>query len=433
MRNVLIIDYTGRGHAFADWLVRTDPDVTAHLVPGCPAIPDERIISVPHLDMYNPGPVVAYAQEAGIDLAMPTHPRSLTEGFVDALRDGGIRTIGPDRSATRLESSKLFTKKICDKYGIPTAAYAYFEDADSAKDYVRATGAPLVVKGNESCQGAGVLVCDTEEEAITAVDRLMVRRDFGPGGDTIIIEEKLVGRELLYFALVAGEHHKLLPMAVDYPRSGDGNTGAMCGGMGAFSPSPDDTPEEIERFERQMMRPLMTAINAEGLHYTGMIYVGCMLVGEQLYLIEINARMGDPEAEVVFPRLTDNFVEICTAILEDRFSALPPLAVSDECFVDVVATQGPTTGFPGWPGAYGRGYPITGLDTVDTERCRIFYGTARQLPDGQLVTDGGKVVNMVGRGRTLDDAAVNAYEAIAHVDFEGIRYRNDIAKVMPWD
>lgn len=438
MRNVLIIDYTGRGHAFADLFVRTDPDVTAHLVPGCRAITDDRIVSAPWLDMYHPGPVVAYAQEIGADLAMPTHPRPLTEGFVDALRAGGIRTIGPDRSATRLESSKKFTKELCVKYGIPTAGYRYFEDPATAVEYVRSVDAPHVVKGNESCQGNGVVICETEAEAVDAINRLMVTQDFGPGGRTVVIEEKLVGRELLYFALVGGEHHLMLPMAVDYPRSDDGNRGVMCGGMGAFSPSPDDTPEDIERFERQMLRPLLTAINAEGLNYTGVIYIGCMLVGDQLFLIEINARMGDPEAEVVFPRITTNFTEVVTAVLEGRLDRQAPLTVTDECFVDVVGTQGPTRepgrSYPGWPyGAYGRGYPITGLDAVDRERCRVFYGAARTRPDGRLVTDGAKSVNLVGRGATLDEAATNAYQGIAEVSFQGIRWRGDIAKTMPWD
>ncbi|MEU8315730.1 phosphoribosylamine--glycine ligase [Micromonospora sp. NPDC048169] len=438
MRNVLIIDYAGRGHAFADLFVRTDPDVTVHLAPGCAAITDDRIVSAPWLDIYHSGPVVEYAREIGADLAMPAHPRSLTEGFVDELRAAGIPTIGPDRSATRLESSKKFTKELCVKYGIPTAGYRYFEDPAAAIAYVRSVDGPHVVKGNESCQGNGVFICDTEAEAIDAINRLMVSRDFGPGGRTIIIEEKLVGRELLYFALVGGEHHLMLPMAVDYPRSDDGNRGVMCGGMGAFSPSPDDTPEEIERFERQMLRPLLAAINAEGLHYTGVIYVGCMLVGDQLHLIEINARMGDPEAEVVFPRITTNFTEVAASILDGSLDRQPPLAVTDECFVNVVATQGPTRepgrSFPGWPyGEYGRGYPITGLDAVDRDRCLVFYGAARTRPDGQLVTDGGKSINLVGRGATLDEAASHAYQAIAEVSFQGIRYRNDIAKAMPWD
>jgi phosphoribosylamine--glycine ligase len=217
----------------------------------------------------------------------------------------------------------------------------------------------------------------------------------------------------------------------------------MCGGIGAFSPAPHDTPEVTERFERQMLRPLLAAAHAEGLNFTGVIYVGCMLDGDRLSLIEINARMGDPEAEVVLPRITNNFYDVCTAILENSLDREPPLTVSDECYVNVVAGQGPTQeyrdgklikSYPGWPyGEYGRGYPITGLENVDPSRCLVFYGATRRSPDGQLVTDGGKVLNLVGRGATLEEAADHAYQAIAEIDFYGIRYRNDIAKVMPWD
>jgi phosphoribosylamine--glycine ligase len=442
MRRVVVVDHTGRGHAFADLFVRTDPTVEVHLAPGCGAIKEDRIVPVSGVDIYHPGPTVEYAKKIGADLALVAHPRSLTEGFIDAFRAAGIPTIGPDRVATQVESSKKFTKELCVKYGIPTAGYAYFEDPALAKEYVRSAGRPLVVKGNESCQGNGVFVCETADDAIVAIERLMVARDFGPGGRTIIIEEKLSGRELLFFALVGGEHHLMLPMAVDYQRSDDNNEGVMCGGMGAFSPAPNDTREEIERFEAQMMRPLLHAMHAEGLNYTGVIYLGCFLSGDQLNLVEINARMGDPEAEVVFPRITSNFVEVCQAILDNRLGEHPPLTITDECFVNVVAGQGPTRewvdgqlkSFPGWPyGEYGRGYPITGLGSIDPAKARLFYGATRTLPDGQVVTDGGKCLNLVGRGRTLEEAADHAYQAIAEIDFYGIRYRNDIAKVMPWD
>lgn len=443
MSKIMIMDYTGRGHAFADLFVRTDPDAVVHYAPGCAAIDHDRIVSVPGLSFYEPEPMARYAREVGIDLAMVAHPRQLTDGFVDVFRAAGIPTIGPDRQATRLEASKRFTKEICAKYGVATADYRWFDDPRAAVEHIAAVGAPLVVKGDESCQGAGVFVCETEADAVAAVDRLMVRRDFGAGGDRILIEEKLVGRELLFFTLVSGEHHLMLPMAVDYPRSDDGNQGVMSGGMGAFSPHPDETPELIAQFERQVMRPLLAAIHGEGLNYTGVLYADCMLVGDQLYLIEINARMGDPEAEVVLPRITSNFTEVCAAVLDGRLGSQPPLAVTDEYFVDVVATQGPTrrlTGgepggiYPGWPfGEYGRYYPITGLDAVDRDRCLIFYGSARTLPDGQLVTDGGKCVNLVGHGASLEEAADNAYQAISEVHFNGIRYRTDIAKAMPWD
>lgn len=439
MQNVLIVDYAGRGHAFADLFVRTDPDVVVHYAPGCGAITEDRIVSVPELSLYDPAPLVRYGTEIGADLVFVAHPRPLADGQVDAFRAAGLPTIGPDKAAATLESSKVYCKELCTKYGIATAAYEYFSDPDAAIDYIRAVGAPIVVKGDGSCQGNGAFVCETEDEAIAAVTRLMVTRDFGHGGDRVVIEEKLIGQELLFFALVGGPHHLLLPMAVDYPRTEDGNQGVMCGGMGAFAPHPDETPAQIERFERQMLRPLLAAIEAEQLNYTGVLYADCMLVGDQLYLIEINARMGDPEAEVVLPRITTNFVDVCADILAGRLDRQPAFALTDECLVDVVATQGPTrrpdgSRLPGWPwGEYGKDYPITGVELVDPDRCRVFYGTARTGTDGTLLSNGGKVLHLVGRGTSLEEAADRAYQAVAEVDFNGIRYRTDIAKVMPWD
>jgi phosphoribosylamine--glycine ligase len=268
------------------------------------------------------------------------------------------------------------------------------------------------------------------KEAVAAVERLMVRRDFGSGGDRVLVEEFIDGQELLYFALVGGDGYVMLPSAVDYPRSEDGNRGPMCGGMGAFSPAPYENPAAVERFERQMMRPLMTAIAGEGLDYHGFIYLDCMLVGDQLYLIEINTRMGDPEAEVVLPRITSNFVSTCRAILAGSIDRAE-LAVSDEHFVDVAGTQGPTPGFAGWPyGEIGRGYPISGLDTVG---CQLFYGAARVTGDGVVVSDGGKCLHFTGRGRTREEARANAYAGMGGAGFLGMRYRTDIGSVMPWD
>ncbi|HEX4817779.1 MAG TPA: phosphoribosylamine--glycine ligase [Nonomuraea sp.] len=436
MRSVLVVDYAGRGHAYADLFVRTDPDVVVHYAPGCEAIKHERIVSAPWLSVYDPdpAPMVRHARETGVDLVLVGHPRPLANGYVDAFRAAGLPVIGPDRAAARLESSKVYTKDLCRRHGIATAAYRWFDRPGPAVEHVRAVGAPVVVKCDYSCQGNGVFVCESVDEAVEAIERLMVARDFGPGGARVVIEDKLVGEEQLFFALVSGDQYAMLPMAVDYPRSEDGNEGPMCGGMGAFCPHPGETPEVVDRFERQILRPLLAAAKAEGLDYTGVLYADCMLVGDRLYLIEINARMGDPEAEVVFPRITTPFTEVCAAVLERRLDRCPPLELTGECFVDVSATQGPDGTHPGWPyGEVGHGHVITGLDAVDPARCQVFYGGARTAEDGRLVTDGGKVLHLVGRGDTLEQAVDHAYEAIANIGFTGIRYRTDIGKVLPWE
>lgn len=443
MRNILLVDHSGRGHAFADLFARTNPAVTVHYAPGCGAIDEDRIVPVPALRLDDPAPMVAYAKEIEADLVFVANANALADGFVDAFRAGGLPTVGPDRAAARLESSKIFTKELCARNGIPTAAFRWFDDRDAAVEYVQAAGAPIVVKADGLCGGNGAFVCESVPDAIGAIDRLMVAREFGASGDRVVVEEKLEGRELLFFALVSGTEYRMLPMAVDYPRSDDGNRGVMSGGMGSFSPHPAQTPELVDAFTEQILEPLLAATAAEGIDYIGVLYVGCMLVGDKLQLLEINVRMGEPEAEVLLPRITSDFTAVCDAMLAHELGAAAPLAIRDEFLCNVVATQGPTDRivdgepagrYPGWPfGEHGGHYPITGVDRVDRDQCRVFFGQASTLPGLGLVTDGGRCLHVVGRGATLAEAAERAYRGMAEIDFAGIRYRTDIGKVMPWD
>lgn len=443
MRNILLVDHSGRGHAFADLFARTNTDVTVHYAPGCGAIDEDRIVPVQKLRLSDPAPMVAYAKEIEADLVFVANANALADGFVDAFRAAGLPTVGPDRAAARLESSKIFTKQLCVRNNIPTAPFHAFDDRDAAVEHVRRTGAPIVVKADGLCGGNGAFVCETVPDAIAAIDRLMADREFGASGDRVVVEEKLIGRELLFFALVSGTDYRMLPMAVDYPRSDDGNQGVLSGGMGSFSPHPVETPELVGKFTEQILEPLLGAVAEEGIDYIGVLYVGCMLVGDQLQLLEINVRMGEPEAEVLLPRITSDFTAVCDAMLAHRLGDAAPLVIRDEFLCDVVATQGPTERivdgkpdgrYPGWPfGEHGSHYPITGVDRVDREQCRVFFGQASTLPELGLVTDGGRCLHVVGRGSTLAEAAERAYRGMAEIDFAGIRYRNDIGKVMPWD
>lgn len=442
MTQVLLVDHSGRGHAFADLFVRTNPDVTVHYAPGCPAITHERIVSVPHLKLSDPKPMAEYAVSAGIDFVFVSNAAALAEGFVDVFRDADVPVIGPDSQTSRLESSKVFTKELCAKYDIPVARFASFDDAERAREYVFERGVPVVVKADGLCGGNGSFVCETTEEAVAAIEQLMVERAFDAAGDRVVVEDKLIGQELLFFALVDGRGHTLLPMAVDYPRSDDGNRGVMSGGVGSFSPHPADNPSTQEMFETQVLRPVLAACRAEGLDMNGVIYIGCMLVGDQLHLLEINVRMGEPEAEVVLPRIDTDFVKVCQAILARKLDELSPLKVRDTFYCNVVATQGPTRQisngkskgwYRGWPyGRHGKNYAITGIDRVDERHCRVFIGQASINPEKGLVTDGGRCLHVVGWGDTLDEAVSRAYQGIELIDFNGIRYRTDIGRVLPW-
>ena len=438
MTKVLLVDHSGRGHAFADLLVRTNEEVTVFYAPGCPAIRDQRIVSVPEAPLADPEAAAALAVSEGVDFALVSNANALADGTVDVLRRHGVPTIGPDRAAARLEASKSFTKDLCARHGIPSADYRWFDDVAAASEFVGRRDGALVVKADGLCGGNGTFVCDTREEALRAVRKLMVERVFGDAGARVVIEEKLEGLELLFFALCDGSSYRLLPMAADYPWSDDGNTGILCGGVGSFSPHPHESEDVNALFRTTILEPLLAAVQADGLLLTGVAYVGCMLAGDTLQLLEINVRMGEPEAETILPRISADFVAVCERILARRLTPELPLGLDDRHHCNVVATQGPTRRnggeFPGWPyGEHGRGYPITGVDDVDKGRSKVFLGQASVDPEKGLVTDGGRCLNVVGVGATRPEAAAAAYENLGRIHFEGMRYRSDIGLVMPWD
>lgn len=442
MKKILLVDHSGRGHAFADLFVRTNTEIEVHYAPGCAAITTPRIISQPQLSLSDPEGMAAFAQNEKIDWVFVANAAALADGFTDVFQRAGLPVIGPDRQTSRLEASKSYMKQLCKKYDIPVADFACFDNPIDAKAYVRALAEPVVVKAEGLCGGNGSCICPTVEDAEAAIDKLMVQRVFGEAGDRVVIEKKLLGTELLFFLLVDGPHYQMLPMAVDYPWSDDGNTGVMCGGMGAFAPHPYESQETSERFTQQILTPLLQAIQQEGLRYCGMMYVGCMLVGTQFYLLEVNVRMGEPEAEVILPSIRSDFVATCEAMLRHELDRQPPLQIDGLYYCDVVATQGRTRQithgqnkgwYQGWPyGRHGKHYKITGIDQMDSAHCKVFLGQASVHAEKGLVTDGGRCVHIVGFGPTRAEAVEHAYSNIQKLSFEGIRYRTDIGRVMPW-
>lgn len=441
MHRVLLVDRSGRGHAYADLLVRTNPDVQVLYGPGCGGITHPRISSLPHLTLDDPSPYVDVALKEHVDFVLVGNTLALAAGFVDAFHSRQIPVIGPDREACRLETSKLYGKQLCQKYGVPVADFSSFDDAGEAQAFVERAGGPVVVKADGLCGGNGSLVCDSVEDAVRAIDLIMRQKSCGASGERVVIERKLEGRELSIFAFVDGRDYTVLPMALDYPKSDDGNTGITCGGVGAISPHPLESDYDFRREQEQLLSSVMRGIAAEGLHYTGVIYLGCMRTDDGLVVLEINVRLGDPEAEVVLPRVQSDFLKTCEAALSGGVSR-QGIDVDDLTYCDVVATQGPTLRiadslvvghYAGWPyGQFGRHYPIHGLDRVDVTRCRIFLGEALLHHENGLVSDGGRVLHVVGFGADLTQAARNAYDNIANVGFEGMRYRTDIGKAWPW-
>ncbi|HEX2203661.1 MAG TPA: phosphoribosylamine--glycine ligase [Longimicrobium sp.] len=444
MTRVLLVDRSGRGHALADLFVRTDPEVEVLYAPGCPAADGPRIRSFPGLTMGDLDGLVKLAVDERVDFALVSSAPALGAGLVDRFRAAGVAAIGPDAAAARLETSKAYTKRLCAKHGVPVADFQIFDELEAARGYVRSVGYPVVVKADGLCAGNGTFVCDDAEGAVAAVDRLMVERPCGEAGDVVVVERRLYGRELSFFVLLDGRGgYAVLPMALDYPKSDDGNTGLTCGGMGALSPHPLEEPALLAKMEAQLLRPLLKAIAAEGLDYTGVLYLGSMLVGDQLHLLEINVRMGDPEAEAAFPRIESDFTALCRAIVDGTLGAARPLELNALHFCAVVAAQGRTRQrsggrnkgwYAGWPyGRYGKHYPVTGVERVDPSKARVFLGEAAVLPDRGLVSDGARVLHVVGHGASAADAVENAYDQLRHIDFEGVRFRTDIGRVMPWD
>ena len=437
-KKVMVIDRSGRGHALSDLFVRTNPSTEVLYVPGCAGIKDDRITSCPDVPLTDVAGIIALAKKQDISFAFVANTAALAEGYVDALGDAGIKVIGPDKQASKLETSKSYAKELCTKYGIPVAEYEIFKDPDEAKQYVQSVGHNVVVKADGLCGGNGSYVCSSPEEAAIAIDKIMVEKVHGDVGENIVIEKRLPGIELSFFALYDGNTFVSLPMALDYKRAEDGNMGVNGGGMGSFSPHPLEGPALDAKVRNEILEPLKNCIKQEGLNYNGIIYVGAMLSEGKLSVLEFNIRLGDPEAEVILPRIKSDFTAVCEALMDGNLDTVA-LEVSDDYCCNVVATQGRTRQisdgknkgwYKGWPfGRYGRGYEISGIESVDENLCRIFIGEADVHPEKGLVSDGGRVIHVVGMADTKDKAIAAAYDNIDRVQFNGARHRNDIGVI----
>ncbi len=436
---VLLVDRSGRGHAFADLFTRTHPSVTVYYAPGSPGITTERVVPLPELSLAEPQGLVELALRRRVDFVLVSHTNALVGGVADLFRRHGLPVIGPGERASRLEASKIDTKELCARHGIPVAEFAAFDDRDRAIDYARRAPYAVVVKADGLCAGNGSFVCDGPEDAVRAIELLMSGRQCGAAGARVLIERRLYGIEVSFFALLDGRSFLLLPMAFDYPKSDDGDRGVTCGGMGSFSPHPLEGEELAAQARRRLFEPLMALLAAEGIDFTGVVYLGCMLTADGLHLLEINVRMGDPEAQAVLPRVDTDFVDLCEAVLGRRLAGRT-LAVNDLSFCNVALTQGATRQrsggrskgwYAGWPyGRYGKGYAIHGLDDVDPEECRLFFGEVSAHPQKGLVTDGGRVLHVAGYGADRERAADNAYRNAAKIHFEGVRYRTDVGRLI---
>jgi phosphoribosylamine--glycine ligase len=414
---ILLIGSGGREHALAGALVRSPRCSALFTAPGNPGTAALGTNVV--LDVGNHAAVVAFCRTMGIGLVVVGPEAPLVAGLVDDLAAAGIRAFGPSRAAARLEGSKAFTKALCDEAGVPTAAYARFTSAEPARAHVRRSGAPVVVKADGLAAGKGVVVAATVDEALAAVD-MMFSGGLGAAGEEVVIEECLVGEEASFFALVDGETAVALASAQDHKRVGDGDTGPNTGGMGAYSPAPVVTPAVAERVMAEIIRPSVAAMKARGTPFRGVLFAGLMITAEGPKLIEYNVRFGDPECEVLMPRLMTDLVALVEATIDGTLASVTP-AWRDEAALTVVMAA---RGYPGKPET---GTPIRGIAGAERlDGVTVFHAGTREQPDGTLVAAGGRVLAVTALAPTIAQAKSRAYEAVDRIDWPGGFCRRDI-------
>ncbi len=430
---VLVVDSGGRGHAIA-WQFKNDPNVKEVIcTPGNAGIATE--IRCENARTNQEILELAKREKADIVFVGPESP--LTNGIVDLFENEKIPIVGPQKRAAILEGSKAYAKLLCRETGIPVAEFEIFDDPEKAKDYVEYVKCPVVVKADGLAQGKGSIVCSDTKGAINAINHLMVDKVFEEAGQKVVIEKRLYGTEISFFVFTDGESLAPMPVAQDYKRAYDNDEGLNTGGMGAYSPHSLEGEKLTKLVCEKVAMPLIQGFKKkEGILYKGILYCGLMLVEETPHLLEANVRFGDPEAEVILPRLktplSDISSQIITGVLSDK-----KVEWSQDYFCDVVAAAGRTRQirhgkskgwYPGYPARYGKGYPITGIEKIQEPDCKIFFAGVSNSETKGMITDGGRVLHVVGKGKTLQDARAVAYTNIEKIHFEGIRYRTDIGK-----
>ena len=412
--NILVIGSGGREHALF-WKLSESPQ-TDHIyaIPGNPGMGEMIDISV----MDNAA-ILRFAREKDIGLVVVGPEVPLMNGLVDDLEKAGIRAFGPRANAAEIEGSKSFAKNLMKKYGIPTARYEVFTEAEPARAYIRREGAPIVVKADGLAAGKGVIVAMTEQEALEAVDVIMEENSFGDAGARVVIEEFMQGEEASLLAFTDGKVISPMISAQDHKRAFDGDKGPNTGGMGTYAPAPVMTPEMTERAVEEILKPTIAAMAKEGRPYTGCLYLGLMITSEGPKVVEFNARFGDPETQVVLPLLDGDLVEIMCACADGTLADVP-IHWKDGAAVCVVLAAG------GYPASYEKGHEITGIADAEAMGALVFHaGTAKK--DDALVTNGGRVLGVVGMGADIASAVKAAYNAVDRISFRDAYHRKDIA------
>ena len=418
---VLIVGSGGREHAIA-WSVAKSKKVSKiYCAPGNAGI--EEYAQCVDIQAMEFDKLVAFAKEEQIDLTIIGMDDPLVGGVVDVFEEAGLRVFGPRKNAAILEGSKAFSKDLMKKYNIPTAAYENFTDANEAIEYLKKADFPIVLKADGLALGKGVLICNTLEEALDGVQSIMLDKQFGTAGNTIVIEEFMVGREVSVLSFVDGKTIRTMTSAQDHKRAKDNDEGLNTGGMGTFSPSPFYTKEVDDFCKRYVYQATVDAMAAEGRPFVGIIFFGLMLTDKGIKVLEYNARFGDPEAQVVLPRMNNDIIDVFEACVDGKLDTID-LQFEDNAAVCVVLAS------DGYPVEYEKGFVIEGLDWfTDQDDYYVFHAGTKNSDKG-IVTNGGRVLGVTAKGSDLPTARANAYEAIKKVEFANKYYRNDIGKAI---
>ena len=418
---VLIVGSGGREHALA-WKIAQSPKVDKiYCAPGNAGI--GQIAECVPIGAMEFDKLAAFAKENAIDLTVIGMDDPLVGGVVDVFEAEGLRVFGPRKNAAILEGSKAFSKDLMKKYNIPTAAYETFDNADDARAYLETSDYPIVLKADGLALGKGVLICQNKEEAMAGVTEIMEDKKFGTAGNRMVVEEFLVGREVSVLSFVDGTTIKPMTSAQDHKRALDGDQGLNTGGMGTFSPSPFYTPEVDEFCRKYVFQPTVDAMKAEGREFKGIIFFGLILTAKGPRVLEYNARFGDPEAQVVLPRMENDIVDVFEACINGTLDQID-LKFADNACVCVVLASG------GYPVSYKKGFEIKGLENFEGKEGYYVFHAGSKLVDGKIVTNGGRVLGVTALGDDLKAARANAYEAVKLVDFEGSYCRSDIGKAI---
>ncbi len=418
---VLIVGSGGREHAIAYKIAQSPKVNKIYCAPGNAGIAQyAECVNIGAMEFDK---LVAFAKENAIDLTVIGMDDPLVGGVVDEFEKEGLRIFGPRKNAAILEGSKAFSKDLMKKYNIPTAAYENFDSPEAALEYLENSTYPIVLKADGLALGKGVLICNTKEEAKEGVKSLMVDKQFGSAGNTIVIEEFMTGREVSVLSFVVGNTIKIMTSAQDHKRAKDGDQGLNTGGMGTFSPSPFYTAEVDEFCKKYIYQASVDAMKAEGREFKGIIFFGLMLTPNGPKVLEYNARFGDPETQVVLPRMKNDIIDVFEACIDGTLDKIE-LEFEDNAAVCVVLAS------DGYPEKYDKGFEITGLEKFENVDNYYVFHAGTKFADGKIVTNGGRVLGVVAKGADLKSARANAYEATKWVDFANKYSRSDIGKAI---